>query len=77
MFWFKARAPQKGLQEAVALRQGVTTPEKAQIIGRTFKTAGFEPLMRDTMKGSRTTVPSWRQPVQTAIGEMSEALSLL
>ena len=79
MFWLEGSLRHKKLfKEAVALRQAVTTPEKAQIIGRTFKTAGFEPLMRDSAEGFKkdgALVEAARCYAQ--IGEKSEALSLL
>ena len=43
LFWLEGALRHQGLiQEAVALRKAVTTPEKAQAIERTFKSEGFE-----------------------------------
>ena len=79
LFWLEGSLRHKQLfKEAVALRQAVTTPEKAQIIGRTFKTVGFEPLMRDSAEGFKkdgALVEAARCFAQ--IGEKSQALSLL
>lgn len=48
MFWLEGSLRHKGMfKEAVALRQAVTTPEKAQALGRKFQTLGFEAILRD------------------------------
>jgi TolB-like protein len=79
MFWLEGSLRHKNLfKEAVALRQAVTTPEKAHIIGRTFKTDGFQPLLRDSAEGFKkdgALVEAARCYAQ--IGEKREALSLL
>jgi hypothetical protein len=65
-------------KEAVALRQSVTTPEKAQIIGQTFKSAGFEPLLLDSaerFKKGGALIEAARCYAQ--LGRKEEALALL
>ena len=79
LFWLEGSLRHKNLfKEAVALRQAVSTPEKAQIIGRTFKTAGFESLLRESgeaFKKSGALVEAARCYAQ--IGHKDEALALL
>jgi TolB-like protein/DNA-binding winged helix-turn-helix (wHTH) protein/Tfp pilus assembly protein PilF len=48
MFWLEGSLRHKGmLKEAVALRQAITTPEKAQALARKFQTLGFDAILRD------------------------------
>ena len=80
LFWLEGSLRHKGLfKEAVALRQAVaSTPEDAQIIGRTFETAGFEGILRltaDNFKKRGAPVVAARALAQ--IGEKEEALALL
>ena len=79
LFWLEGSLRHKSLfREAVALRQSVSTPERAQIIGQTFKSVGFESLMREsgeTFKKSGALVEAARCYAQ--IGQKSEALALL
>jgi TolB-like protein/DNA-binding winged helix-turn-helix (wHTH) protein len=47
LFWLDGALRHKGLiKEAVALRQSVSDPERAQLILRTFERDGFEALLR-------------------------------
>jgi len=79
LFWLEGALRHKNLvKEAVALRQAVSTPERAQAIGQTFKTAGFQALMRESgeaFKKGGALVEAARCYAQ--IGEKSEALALL
>jgi TolB-like protein/DNA-binding winged helix-turn-helix (wHTH) protein len=79
LFWLEGSLRHKNLfKEAVALRQAVSTPEKAQIIGRTFKTSGLQSLMRESgesFKKSGALVEAARCYAQ--IGQKEEALALL
>jgi TolB-like protein/DNA-binding winged helix-turn-helix (wHTH) protein/Tfp pilus assembly protein PilF len=79
VFWLEGSLRHKNLlKEAVALRQSITTPEKAHIIERTFKTAGFKTLLAETgetFKKGGALVEAARCYAQ--IGEASEALALL
>jgi len=79
VFWLEGSLRHKNLfNEAVALRQAISTPEKAHIIGRTFKTVGFRGLLRETgetFKRSGALVEAARCYAQ--IGENGEALDLL
>ncbi len=79
LFWLEGALRHKNLvKEAVALRQAVSTPERAQAIGQTFKTAGFQGLMRESaevFKKGGALVEAARCYAQ--IGEKSEALALL
>ena len=79
LFWLEGSLRHKNLiNEAVALRQAVSTPERAQAIERTFKTAGFEGLMREgaeAFKKDGALVEAARCFAQ--IGDKTEALTLL
>jgi TolB-like protein/DNA-binding winged helix-turn-helix (wHTH) protein/Tfp pilus assembly protein PilF len=79
LFWLEGSLRHKGMfKEAVALRQAVTTPEKAQLIARKYQTSGFPALMRDSAemyKKNGALVEAARCFAQ--IGEKEEALSLL
>ena len=49
LFWLEGSLRHTGrFKEAVALRQAVSTPEQAQIIQRTFDSAGFPAVLRET-----------------------------
>ncbi len=78
LFWLEGSLRHKGMfKEAVALRQSVS-PEKAQAIERTFKTDGFQTLLRDSgenFKKDGGLVEAARCFAQ--IGEKHEALKLL
>ncbi len=79
LFWLEGALRHKNLiKEAVALRQAVSTPERARAIGQTFKTAGFAGLMRESaeeFKKEGALIEAARCYAQ--IGEKSEALALL
>ena len=79
LFWLEGALRHKNLvKEAVALRQAVSTPERAQAIGQTFKTAGFQALMRESgeaFKKGGALVEAARCYAQ--LGEKSDALALL
>ena len=79
LFWLEGSLRHRGLfKEAVALRQAASTPEQAQIIGRTFETAGFEAVLREggeTLKKGGALVAAARCFAQT--GQKDEALALL
>ena len=79
LFWLEGSLRQKGLfKEAVALRQAAAAPEQAQVIGRTFETAGFQAVLREsgeTLRKSGALVAAARCYAQ--IGRKDEALVLL
>ena len=79
LFWLEGSLRHKNLfKEAVALRQATSTPEKAHTVGRTFQTAGFQELLREsgeTFKKGGALVEAARCYAQ--IGEKEEALVLL
>jgi len=79
LFWLEGSLRHKNLfNEAVALRQAVSTPEKAHLMERTFKTAGFNTLLGETgeaFKKGGALVEAARCYAQ--IGESDEALVLL
>jgi len=79
IFWLEGSLRHKNLfNEAVALRQAVSTPEKAQVIGHTFKTAGFNELLGESaeaFKKGGALVEAAR--CYALIGEKDEALTLL
>jgi TolB-like protein/DNA-binding winged helix-turn-helix (wHTH) protein len=78
MFWLDGSLRHQGrVQEAVALRQTVT-PERAQIIARTFEHDGFQALMREcgaAYRKSGSFVVAARCYAQS--GDTEEALALL
>jgi TolB-like protein/DNA-binding winged helix-turn-helix (wHTH) protein/tetratricopeptide (TPR) repeat protein len=78
LFWLEGSLRHKGMfKEAVALRQ-LVSPEKAQAIERTFKTDGFQPLLRDSgenFKKGGALVEAARCYAQ--IGDKQQALTLL
>jgi TolB-like protein/DNA-binding winged helix-turn-helix (wHTH) protein len=79
LFWLEGSLRHKGMfKEAVALRQAVTTPEKAQAIAQKYKTSGFPALLRDsaeTFKKDGALLEAARCFAQ--VGEKEQALSLL
>jgi TolB-like protein/DNA-binding winged helix-turn-helix (wHTH) protein len=79
LFWLEGALRHKNLiKEAVALRQAISTPERARAIGQTFKTAGFQGLMRESgeeFKKGGALVEAARCYAQ--IREKNEALALL
>jgi TolB-like protein/DNA-binding winged helix-turn-helix (wHTH) protein len=79
LFWLEASLRHKNLlQEAVALRLAISTPERAQSIRNTFQTAGFQGVLREdgeTFKNDGDLISAARCYAQ--IGEKQEALSLL
>ena len=79
LFWLEGALRHRNLfKEAVQLRQSVTTPERAQLIERTFKTAGFNSLMHqsaEAFKSDGSLIEAARCYAQ--IGQRREALDLL
>jgi tetratricopeptide (TPR) repeat protein len=79
LFWLEGSLRHKGMfKEAVALRQALTTPEKAQAIAHKFQRSGFAALLREnaeTFKSDGSLVEAARCFAQ--IGEKEQALSLL
>jgi len=79
LFWLDGSLRHRGLlNEAVALRQQVATPERAQIIARTFEREGFPALLRDcgqAYRKSGSLVIAARCYAQS--GDTEEALALL
>ncbi len=79
LFWLDGALRHQGLlTEAVALRQRVATPERAQIIARTFEREGFPALLRDcgaSYRKSGALVIAARCYAQS--GDTEEALALL
>jgi TolB-like protein/DNA-binding winged helix-turn-helix (wHTH) protein/tetratricopeptide (TPR) repeat protein len=79
LFWLEGALRHKNLlKEAVALRQAASPPDKAQLIGRTFKAGGFDSLMREsgeTFKKNGALVEAARCYAQ--IGQTDEALAIL
>jgi TolB-like protein len=79
LFWLEASLRHKNLlQEAIALRLAISTPERAQNIRSTFQAAGFQGILREegeTFKNGGDLISAARCFAQ--IGEKHEALSLL
>ena len=79
LFWLEGSLRHQGLfKEAVAIREFVSTPERAQIIARTFERDGFNALLRESGESYRKSgalVIAARCYAQ--IGEKEEALELL
>jgi TolB-like protein/DNA-binding winged helix-turn-helix (wHTH) protein len=79
LFWLEGSLRHKGLfDEAVSLRQSVSTPDRAQFIRRTFDRAGFPALLREsgeTFKNGGFLTTAARCYAQ--IEERGEALTLL
>jgi len=79
LFWLDGSLRHRGLVEkAVALRQSVSTPERAQNIARTFERSGFQALLRECGESYRKNgalVIAARCYAQG--GEKEEALALL
>lgn len=79
LFWLEGSLRHRGLlQEAVALKQEVSTPERAQIIARTFERDGFPALLREcgaTYRDSGSIVIAARCYAQS--GDTEQALALL
>jgi TolB-like protein/DNA-binding winged helix-turn-helix (wHTH) protein len=79
LFWLEGSLRHKNLlQEAVALRLAISTPERAQSIRNTFQTEGFQGVLREdgeSFKNSGELISAARCFAQ--IGERDEALSLL
>jgi TolB-like protein/DNA-binding winged helix-turn-helix (wHTH) protein/Tfp pilus assembly protein PilF len=79
LFWLEGSLRHKGvLDEAVALRQSVATPEQAALIARTFRTDGFQALLRDS--GERFKKGGFLEAAARCYaqaGEREEALALL
>ncbi len=79
LFWLEGSLRHQGLfHEAVELRQFVSTPERAQIIARTFERGGFNAILREggeTFRKNGALVIAARCYAQ--IGEKEEALALL
>jgi TolB-like protein/DNA-binding winged helix-turn-helix (wHTH) protein/tetratricopeptide (TPR) repeat protein len=79
LFWLEGSLRHKNLfREAVALRLAISTPERAQSIEHTFKTAGFQGVLREdgeSFKNNGELISAARCFAQ--IGEKNEALGLL
>ena len=79
LFWLEGSLRHQGLlKEAVALRQQVSTPERAQIIARTFERDGFPALLREcgaAYRDSGSPVVAARCYAQS--GDTGQALALL
>jgi len=79
LFWLEGSLRHQGLlKEAVALRQRVSTPERALAIGRTFERDGFPALLRESGRAYRSSgslMVAARCYAQA--GETEEALALL
>ena len=79
LFWLEGSLRHKNLfREAVALRLAISTPERAKSIEHTFKTAGFQGVLREdgeTFKNNGELISAARCFAQ--IGEKNEALGLL
>jgi hypothetical protein len=79
LFWLEGSLRHQGLlKEAVALRQQVSTPERAQLIARTFERDGFGALLREcgaTYRDSGSLVIAARCYAQS--GDTGQALALL
>jgi TolB-like protein/DNA-binding winged helix-turn-helix (wHTH) protein len=79
LFWLEGALRHKGLlDEAVALRQSVSPPDRVPIIARTFQRAGFQALLRESAerfkKGGFLTTAA---RCYAQINERDEALTLL
>ncbi|HJZ77739.1 MAG TPA: winged helix-turn-helix domain-containing protein [Vicinamibacterales bacterium] len=79
LFWLEASLRHRGLfKDAVALRQAISSPEQARLIGRTFETEGFDAILRrscEPFRKSGAFVVAARCYAQ--IGETDEALAQL
>ncbi len=79
LFWLEGSLRHTGrFDEAVALRQSVSAPDRARIIARTFQRAGFQALLREsaeTFKQGGFLTTAARCYAQ--INEKGEALTLL
>ena len=79
LFWLEGSLRHQGLlKEAVALRQQVSTPERAQLIARTFERDGFQALLREcgaAYRDSGSLVTAARCYAQS--GDTGQALALL
>jgi len=79
LFWLEGSLRHRGLlNEAVALRQQVSTPERAQIVARTFERDGFPALLRESgaaYRDSGSLVIAARCYAQS--GDTRQALELL
>jgi hypothetical protein len=79
LFWLEASLRHKNLlKEAVALRLAIYPPERGESIERTFKSAGFQGVLREDgemFKNSGELISAARCFAQ--IGEKNEALGLL
>jgi len=79
LFWLEGALRHKNLfKEAVQLRLSVAAPDRAQVIARTVKTAGFSGLLHENaeaFKRGGSLVESARCYAQ--LGQQSEALDLL
>ncbi len=79
LFWLEGSLRHRGLlEEAVALRQRVSTPERAQVIARTFERDGFPALLRDcgaAYRDNGSPVIAARCFAQS--GDIGQALALL
>ena len=79
LFWLEGSLRHRGLlKEAVALRQQVSTPERAQTIARTFERDGFAALLREcgaAYRDAGSLVIAARCYAQS--GDTGQALALL
>ena len=79
LFWLEGALRHKGLvKEAVALRQSVSAPERAETIARTFQRAGFQALLREGGEIYRKSgLLETAARCYAQIGERDEAIALL
>jgi TolB-like protein/DNA-binding winged helix-turn-helix (wHTH) protein/tetratricopeptide (TPR) repeat protein len=79
LLWLEASLRHKGLfQQAVALRQAVSTPEQAENIGRAFAAGGFAAVLRDsaeTLRKNGALMAAARSYAQ--LGDKEHALAVL
>jgi TolB-like protein/DNA-binding winged helix-turn-helix (wHTH) protein/Tfp pilus assembly protein PilF len=79
LFWLEGALRHKGLlDEAVALRQSVATPEQAQKIALMFQRDGFQALLRQSAERfKKTGMLETAARGYAQIGEADEAIALL
>jgi TolB-like protein/DNA-binding winged helix-turn-helix (wHTH) protein/Tfp pilus assembly protein PilF len=79
LFWLEGSLRHRGLfKQAVALRQSVVPPNKATEIEKTFRTSGFQALLRQSAESfQKNGAPFEAARCFAQIGEIDTALSLL
>jgi TolB-like protein/DNA-binding winged helix-turn-helix (wHTH) protein/Tfp pilus assembly protein PilF len=79
LFWLEGALRHKGLlDEAVALRQSVATPEQAQKIALMFEHAGFQALLRESgERFKKIGMLETAARCYAQVGDVDEAISLL